>query len=273
MAGSQRPVSASVSAPIRNEDIVTRQNEACHTPPALRCPRAVVKTLASLPPPCLTSTRWFLREGKSPGQQLKALRSTCQNVSLQLAAGTGLPLGARHRPPVPARSCAGCGSGPAPELQQARDLPPRERALAASTAAGSEAPQDRGGTYLAQPFKQAFCIASTIYRRNSCASSWFPKRKCRAISREREKHQTSRDELTPSPPSPTAVCSSATPAVPGGQQQVREPRAQQEPCVPTPSARGGGFLRRPEGPHCASSTGRHGCCTSAGTKGGKASVS
>lgn len=170
------------------------------------------------------------------------------------------------------RSCtrASAGAGPDPGVCGAC-LPPREWASAASTAAASEAPQDRGGTYLAQPFKQAFCMASTIYRRNSCASSWFPKRKCRAISREREKHQTSRDKLTPSPLSPTAVCSSATPAIPGGQQQVRESRAQQEPCVPTPSARAGGFLRQPEGPHCPSSTGRHGCRTSAGTKGGKAS--
>lgn len=59
-----------------------------------------------------------------------------------------------------------------------------------------------GSTYLAQPFKQAFCMASMVYRRNSCASSWFPKRKCRAISADRQKHQTGRGELTPSPPVP-----------------------------------------------------------------------
>lgn len=57
-----------------------------------------------------------------------------------------------------------------------------------------------GSTYLAQPFKQAFCMASMVYRRNSCASSWFPKRKCRAISGDGQKHQTGRRELTPSPP-------------------------------------------------------------------------
>lgn len=30
--------------------------------------------------------------------------------------------------------------------------------------------------------KQDFCIASTVYRRNSCASSWLPYWKCSAIS-------------------------------------------------------------------------------------------
>lgn len=61
-----------------------------------------------------------------------------------------------------------------------------------------------GSTYLAQPFKQAFCMASMVYRRNSCASSWFPKRKCRAISADRQKHQTGRGERahTFSPGSP-----------------------------------------------------------------------
>ena len=52
--------------------------------------------------------------------------------------------------------------------------------------------------YLAQPLKQAFCMASMVYRRNSCASSWFPKRKCRAISKEeRKKHQAGREEFLP----------------------------------------------------------------------------
>jgi hypothetical protein len=37
------------------------------------------------------------------------------------------------------------------------------------------------GTHLLLPFKHAFCIASTVYWRNSWASSWFPKRKCLAI--------------------------------------------------------------------------------------------
>lgn len=55
---------------------------------------------------------------------------------------------------------------------------------------------EKGGQwspYFAQPFKQAFCMASMVYRRNSCASSWFPKRKCRAISTEgRKRRQTGR---------------------------------------------------------------------------------
>lgn len=44
--------------------------------------------------------------------------------------------------------------------------------------------------YLAQPLRQAFCMASMVYRRNSCASSWLPKRKCRAISRGKKQHHT-----------------------------------------------------------------------------------
>ena len=51
----------------------------------------------------------------------------------------------------------------------------------------TEAAWGEGSTYLAQPLRQAFCMASMVYRRNSCASSWFPKRKCRAISKEGRK--------------------------------------------------------------------------------------
>lgn len=44
-------------------------------------------------------------------------------------------------------------------------------------------------THLLLPFKQAFCIASTVYWRNSWASSWFPKRKCLAIPRKFKEEQ------------------------------------------------------------------------------------
>ena len=44
-------------------------------------------------------------------------------------------------------------------------------------------------TYLLLPFKHAFCMASTVYWRNSWASSWFPKRKCLAIPVRFEERQ------------------------------------------------------------------------------------
>lgn len=73
-----------------------------------------------------------------------------------------------------------------------------------------EAPQDRWvkrSPYLAQPFKQALCMASMMYRRNSCASSWFPKWKCRAISTEgsRRRH-TGSEAFTLLFTHPTTIC-------------------------------------------------------------------
>lgn len=126
MAGSQRPVTCvCLCFPIRNEDIVTRQNEACHIPPALRCPRAVLKTLASLPPTLshkheVVFKRWEESRTTAEGPQ-KHLPKRFPAAS----RGDGAPPRCPPPPPVTAWSCAGCGgcgSGPAPELQQVRDL-------------------------------------------------------------------------------------------------------------------------------------------------------
>lgn len=45
-------------------------------------------------------------------------------------------------------------------------------------------------THLGYPLRQAFCMASMVYRKNSCASSWLPKRKCLAISEGRYRSMT-----------------------------------------------------------------------------------
>lgn len=77
------------------------------------------------------------------------------------------------------------------ELQQVEDLDaPAQRNPGGGGAGPSRVERREGGAYLAKPFRQAFCMASMVYRRNSWASSWFPKRKCRAISAEgRGAHQ------------------------------------------------------------------------------------
>lgn len=70
------------------------------------------------------------------------------------------------------RSCAGVEASGEGRQQPSRQGDQQTRAVVAT----------RGPTYSVQSGRQAFCMASMVNRRNSCASSCLPKRMCGAIS-------------------------------------------------------------------------------------------